>query len=191
MKPLRKEDQELITNSDLVAAAHMLMGEIDLDPASSHTANEYVGAIKYFTPQDDGLNAQQWFGKVYLFPPSGSYFFNKALDKWRMTRVSAGTVTSSHAVWFQRLYRAWLNNEIEQGLFFTNCPDMIRYEQKIFDFPQPQRCGRQSTNSRHQILTSPITPKNSPCNDNGMGSFFFERKYFYKPIVDIIKLLNL
>ena len=25
--------------------------------------------------------------------------------------------------------------EIEQGLFFTNCPDMIRYEQKIFDFP--------------------------------------------------------
>jgi len=135
MKPLRKEDQELITNSDLVAAAHMLMGEIDLDPASSHTANEYVGAIKYFTPQDDGLNAQQWFGKVYLFPPSGSYFFNKALDKWKMTRVIAGTVTSSHAVWFQRLYRAWLNNEIEQGLFFTNCPDMIRYEQKIFDFP--------------------------------------------------------
>jgi len=135
MKPLRKEDQELITNSDLVAAAHMLMGEIDLDPASSHTANEYVGAVNYFTPQDDGLNAQEWFGKVYLFPPSGSYFFNKALDKWKMTRVSAGTVTSSHAIWFQRLYRAWLNNEIEQGLFFTNCPDMIRYEQKIFDFP--------------------------------------------------------
>ena len=52
-----------------------------------------------------------------------------------MTRTSAGTITSAHAVWYHRLYRAWLNNEIEQGLFFTNCPDMIRYEQKIFDFP--------------------------------------------------------
>jgi hypothetical protein len=25
--------------------------------------------------------------------------------------------------------------EIKQGLYFTNCPDMIRYEQKLFDFP--------------------------------------------------------
>jgi hypothetical protein len=52
-----------------------------------------------------------------------------------MTRASSATLVSSHAVWFRKLYRAWLANEIEQGLYFTNCPDMIRYEQKIFDFP--------------------------------------------------------
>lgn len=45
------------------------------------------------------------------------------------------TLTSSHAVWFRRLYREWIAGEVEQGIYFTNCPDMIRYEQKIFDFP--------------------------------------------------------
>ena len=59
------EDIELITSRDLVCAANELMGNIDLDVASSTVANEYVGADKFFTPQDDGLNDQKWFGKVY------------------------------------------------------------------------------------------------------------------------------
>jgi hypothetical protein len=33
------------------------------------------------------------------------------------------------------MYHAWLADEIEQGLYFSNCPDMIRYEPKIFKFP--------------------------------------------------------
>jgi hypothetical protein len=52
-----------------------------------------------------------------------------------MTRASSPTLVSSHAVWFRKLYRSWFNREVEQGLYFTNCPDMIRYEQKLFDFP--------------------------------------------------------
>lgn len=28
-----------------------------------------------------------------------------------------------------------MSGDVKQGLYFTNCPDMIRYEQKIFDFP--------------------------------------------------------
>jgi len=169
---LRNEDQELITNPDLVASAHALLGEIDLDPASSNLANTYVGASHYYTPQDDGLNDADWYGKVYVFPPSGSYFFNKQLNKWKMTRTSAGTITSAHAVWYHRLYRAWLNNEIEQGLFFTNCPDMIRYEQKIFDFPvcilkTPPELIKNSSKglSKHRTCTSLavyLQPKDSP-----------------------------
>jgi hypothetical protein len=52
-----------------------------------------------------------------------------------MTRASSPSLTSSHAVWFRKLYKSWLAKEVKQGLYFTNCPDMIRYEQKIFDFP--------------------------------------------------------
>ena len=92
-------------------------------------------ATNFFTPSDDGLNSQQWFGNVYLFPPRGAYFWDKKNDKWKMTRASSPTLTSSHAVWFRKLYNSWLSNDIRQGLYFTNCPDMIRYEQKIFDFP--------------------------------------------------------
>ena len=50
-----KEDFELITNYDLVASAHELLGGIELDPASSDVANSYVEAERYFTPSDDGL----------------------------------------------------------------------------------------------------------------------------------------
>jgi len=132
---IRREDAELITNRDLVNAANAVMGGIDLDVASSAVANEYVGAQEYYTPSQDGLNAQPWFGKVYLFPPSGCYFWDQKNQRWKMTRASSMTLTSSHAVWFRRLYREWIAGEVEQGIYFTNCPDMIRYEQKIFDFP--------------------------------------------------------
>jgi hypothetical protein len=172
LRPLRKEDQELITNPDLISAAYALLGEIDLDVASSKVANSYIEALNYYTPQDDGLNNIEWFGKVYLFPPSGTYYFDKRLDKWKMTRSNATAITSSHAVWFQRLYRAWWNNEIEQGLYFTNCPDMIRYEQKIFDFPicilktAPDLIKNSSEGiSKHRTCTSMVIylqPKDNP-----------------------------
>ena len=130
-----KEDLELITNYDLVMSAHGLMGGIDLDVASSRTANKYVEADAFFSPKDDGLNDQEWEGSVYLFPPGGTYFWDKSNNRWKMTRASSPTLTSSHAVWFRKLYRSWFAKKIKQGLFFSNCPDMIRYEQKIFDFP--------------------------------------------------------
>jgi len=44
-----KEDSELITNYDLVAAAHGIMGGIELDVASSKIANEYVEAEAFYT----------------------------------------------------------------------------------------------------------------------------------------------
>ena len=131
----KAEDQELITNEDLISAAHMLMERIDLDPASSKVANSYVQAKEFFSPQDDGLNVQEWWGKVYLFPPSGAYFFDKSKDKWRMTRASSGSLTSSHALWFKKLHRLWLADVVKEAIFFTNCTDMIRYDQRIFDFP--------------------------------------------------------
>lgn len=129
------EDREYITNYDLISSAYELLETIDLDPASSKVANEYVNATKFYTPLDDGLNVQEWFGNTYLFPPSGAYFYDQKNERWKMTRASSPTLSSSHAVWFRRLYKAWLKREIKQGLYFTNCPDMIRYEQKIFDFP--------------------------------------------------------
>ena len=131
----RVENREYITSQDLVLAANELMGGIDLDVASSRIANDYVQADEYYTPQDDGLNCQQWYGSCYLFPPSGAYYWDKENQRWKMTRASSPSLTSSHAVWFRRMYHAWLANEIEQGLYFSNCPDMIRYEPKIFKFP--------------------------------------------------------
>lgn len=133
--PSLNEDIELITSRDLVCAANEVMGNIDLDVASSAIANQYVGADAYFTPQDDGLNEKQWYGKVYLFSPPGTYFWDEKNTRWKRTRSTSKSLRSSHAVWFSKLYKSWLKDEIEQGIFFCNCPDMLRYDQKIFDFP--------------------------------------------------------
>lgn len=131
----RNEDQELITNYDLISSAHALLNGIDLDVASSKVANGYVQADKFYSPKDDGLNIQEWYGKVYLFPPRGAYFWDKANERWKMTRASSPSLVSSHAVWFRKLYRSWMKREVTEGLYFSNCPDMIRYEQKMFDLP--------------------------------------------------------
>jgi len=132
----RVEEFEWVTNRDLVDSAHMLMGKIDLDPASSAFANEYVGADKYYGPTNDPLNGEDpWFGNVYLFPPSYSYYFNKQKDKWIKTRGLSPTLTSGTALWWKTLKRNWLEGKVNQAVFFTNYLDIVMYCQDIFDFP--------------------------------------------------------
>ncbi len=52
----------------IVDSAHVVMGGIDLDPASSAYHNQTVEAKAYFTKEDDGLK-QRWHGRVFLNPP--------------------------------------------------------------------------------------------------------------------------
>lgn len=132
---VKSEDFEWISNRDLVDSAHMLMGEIDLDPASSAFANPYVGAKKFYNPVDDGLNDQEWFGKVYLFPPHQSYFWDKKNDRWKPTRGLSPTLVSGHSLWWRTLKRKWLAREVEQAVYLTNYIDMVMYSQDIFDHP--------------------------------------------------------
>ena len=86
------EAYEWISNRDLVDSAHLLMGGIDLDPASSEMANKYVNAKNIYTITDDGLNDQEWYGSVYLFPPNRTYFWNKKAYRWKSTRGLSPTL---------------------------------------------------------------------------------------------------
>ena len=61
-------NQEWYTPSEYVEAARRVMGEIDLDPASSELAQETVRASSYYTKDDDGL-VSEWSGRVWLNPP--------------------------------------------------------------------------------------------------------------------------
>ena len=59
---------EWYTPAKYIELARTVLGEIDLDPASSSRAQKTVGAKQFFTAQDDGL-LKKWFGRVWLNPP--------------------------------------------------------------------------------------------------------------------------
>lgn len=63
-------DVEYYTPPEIVEAARRTMGGIDLDPASSETANLRVKAARIFTQADDGLS-QPWEGRVWVNHPFG------------------------------------------------------------------------------------------------------------------------
>jgi phage N-6-adenine-methyltransferase len=59
---------ERYSPSWLAAGARLVMGEIDLDPASCPLANETIRACRYFSRETDGL-ARAWQGRVFVNPP--------------------------------------------------------------------------------------------------------------------------
>src|SRR5262249_56141272 len=59
---------EWYTPARYIELAREVLGEIDLDPASSAKAQEIVKAQRYFTLEQDGL-IRPWHGRVWLNPP--------------------------------------------------------------------------------------------------------------------------
>jgi len=62
----------------LIEAAREVLGHINLDPMSNHSANKTVKAERYFTKENDGLSLA-WFGTVWLNPPFS--LIDKAVPK--------------------------------------------------------------------------------------------------------------
>jgi ParB family chromosome partitioning protein len=56
------------TPARYMAPVRAVLGEIDLDPASTADVQRTVQARRFFTERDDGL-AQPWHGRVFLNPP--------------------------------------------------------------------------------------------------------------------------
>jgi len=61
-------DTEYYTPEFITDGSRLVMGRIDLDPATSKTANHFVKAEHIFTAADDGLT-QDWFGCVWMNHP--------------------------------------------------------------------------------------------------------------------------
>ena len=64
----RPSSNEWYTPKPITDAARLVMGGIDLDPASCPVAQERIQAATWHGIDDDGL-AQDWSGRVWLNPP--------------------------------------------------------------------------------------------------------------------------
>ncbi len=61
-------ENEWYTPECYIESAKKVMGNIDLDPASSEIANQTVKANLFYSQEEDGLS-KEWFGNVWMNPP--------------------------------------------------------------------------------------------------------------------------
>jgi phage N-6-adenine-methyltransferase len=87
----------------------MVLGEIDLDPATSDAAQALIRATKYYTKQSDGLR-HEWHGRIWLNPPYAqpliSQFISKLAEERLRGHVTAAIVLTHNYTdtrWFHKL----------------------------------------------------------------------------------------
>jgi hypothetical protein len=84
-----------MTPTNILESVHVVLGDIDLDPASSEIADARVLSNGYFTERDDGLS-RPWHGRVFINPPGGKrgkesltgLFWQKLMNECIAGRVS-------------------------------------------------------------------------------------------------------
>jgi hypothetical protein len=82
-------DGDFYTHPEIIEAARLTMGGIDLDPASCSEANRVVAATRFFGAKENGL-LHPWEGRVWLNPPYGGWgnaWVPKLLSEWKAGQV--------------------------------------------------------------------------------------------------------
>lgn len=102
-----------------VEAARLVLGEIDLDPASCEEANKTVKAKQFYTKEQNGL-LLPFYGRIWMNPPYGRtanqqgkglstirLFTDKLIRSYETGEVTAAIILATaeiNAKWFQPLW---------------------------------------------------------------------------------------
>lgn len=101
------EISEWVTPPSIVELARIVLGCIDLDPASSERANTIVQATKFYNEEQDGLTLP-WNGSIWCNMPYG--FLEDEDGKQR----------SSVQIWLDKAWAELDALRMQQGIFLVN-----------------------------------------------------------------------
>ena len=104
-------DNEWYTPPKYIELARAVLGEIDVDPASSDKAQEVVRAQRHFTAKQDGL-IHPWHGRVWLNPPYAQPLINDFIEKLVEERAS-GNVTAAILLVHNYTSSSWFQKAVE------------------------------------------------------------------------------
>lgn len=96
---------EYYTPPEILNRVRWVLGKIDLDPASSAVANNYVGASRIFTQEQGGLQ-QEWLGRVWMNHPFGRKTNKPWVDKL-IQEYAAGRTTEALCITFASTSERW------------------------------------------------------------------------------------
>ena len=106
-KSINTGENEWYTPQEYLSAAKDVLGEFDVDPASSDKAQETVKAKKYFTKEENGLT-KEWKGRVWLNPPyvqpDIEHFTSKLVKEYLNKNVTEAILLTHNYTdtkWFQ------------------------------------------------------------------------------------------
>ena len=100
---LSSKSNEWYTPPELIELVRVVLGTIELDPASGPTAQGWIQATQFYTIQDDGLN-QVWKGKVFLNPPYGR------------KNLKASPPNLGASAWLEKLVREYETGNVTEAI---------------------------------------------------------------------------
>lgn len=96
---------EWYTPDCYIVSARKVMGQIDLDPASSEIANKTIKAKKFFDEKSNGL-IQKWFGCIWMNPPYSQSLVGEFISKLETETFEQAIILVNNATetkWGQKL----------------------------------------------------------------------------------------
>jgi len=104
-------ENEWDTPPEFIQSARVVMGNIDVDPASNKEANETIQADKFYTAEDNGLD-KKWDGNVWMNPPYAQPlivdFCKSLVEKYESQEIKQACVLVNNATettWFQEMLK--------------------------------------------------------------------------------------
>lgn len=116
---------EHYTPSGYIELARTVMGSIDIDPASSDIAQQWIKAETFYTIQDNGLD-KTWNGNLWLNPPYGRYislWTEKVIQEFDQGNIQQAVILvrpASASAWYMDLSKRFAKCETYRRICFIN-----------------------------------------------------------------------